>query len=123
MKKLILSTLLIFAFPVVAQSNGLEKGVTLYLNTQQAFSEAAVCHVGSVVVGRATEARTKGLTRAQFEASFDRKIPAAMAEMIDAGFAYPEPSLRNAEDYYAKCAESAAERMNEANKKAAFSGS
>lgn len=123
MRQIIFTTLLISALPVAAQTSGLEKGVTLYLNTQQAFSEAAVCHVGSVVVGRATEARTNGLTRAQFEASFGRKIPAAMAEMIDAGFAYAQPSPRNAEDYYAKCAASAVERMNEANKKAALSGS
>lgn len=99
---------------------GLAAGVSLYLNTQLAFSEAALCHSGSIVVDRVADARVKGASRDQINASFGPNLPPAMGKMIDDAFSYAKPGPSNSADYYQACSAAAIERMNAANKKEAF---
>ncbi|MDG9811129.1 hypothetical protein N7613_21250 [Pseudomonas juntendi] len=120
----VLMSMILAAVPLSALSaeptQGADKGVSLYLNTQQAFSEAGICHAGSRVVARVADARLKGASREQVIASFGKDIPKPVLGMVDAAFAYSKAGPDNAEDYYRACSASAIERMNAANKKAAF---
>lgn len=120
----VLMSMIIAAVPLTAVSaestHGADKGISLYLNTQQAFSEAAICHAGSRVVGRVADARSKGASREQVISSFGSNVPEPVLGMVDAAFAYPKAGPDNSEDYYRACSASAIERMNAANKKLAF---
>lgn len=98
-----------------AESSVMENGVSLYLNAEHALSEAAICHAGSVVVDRIAGARLRGDTRAQIDETFGPNLPAVMVNLIDKGFSYDPPSLRDSTDYYERCTKIAVEKLRRFN--------
>lgn len=95
--------------------------LSLYMNTQLAFSEAALCRSGSLVVARVAEDRGKGLSREQVTASFGENPPPALLEMIGVGYSYEKPGPGNANQYYQSCAEAATAKIKAGIKKQVFS--
>jgi hypothetical protein len=113
---LLLGPLVVVAFSAAAQEDSGGRAIALsrHLATQQAFSEAAVCHNGSVLIGKVAAARVRGDSRAEVYASLPPNLPPVVAELVDVAFSYPSPGAQNAEDFYRSCTATAINRMNAA---------